>query len=47
MPRRRDVPKREVPADPVYKSTLVTKFVRMIMKDGKRSVAEGDRLRQP
>ncbi len=41
MPRRREVPKREVPADPVYDSTLVTKFVRMIMKSGKRSVAEG------
>lgn len=41
MPRRRDVPKRGVPEDPVYKSTLVTKFVRMIMKNGKRSVAEG------
>ena len=41
MPRRREVPKREVPADPVYNSTLVTKFVRMIMQSGKRSVAEG------
>ena len=41
MPRRREVPKREVPADPLYSSTLVTKFVRMIMKGGKRSVAEG------
>ena len=41
MPRRREVPKREVPADAVYGSTLVTKFVRMIMKSGKRSVAEG------
>ena len=41
MPRRREVPKREVPADPVYDSTLVTKFVRMVMKDGKHSVAEG------
>ena len=41
MPRRREVPKREVPADPVYNSTLITKFVRMIMKGGKRSVAEG------
>jgi small subunit ribosomal protein S7 len=41
MPRRREVPKREVPADPVYNSTLVTKFVRMIMKSGKRTVAEG------
>ena len=41
MPRRREVPKREVPPDPVYDSTLVTKFVRTIMKSGKRSVAEG------
>lgn len=41
MPRRRDVPKRVVPADPVYESTLVTKFIRLIMKNGKRSVAEG------
>ena len=41
MPRRREIPKRDVPPDPVYSSTLVTKFVRMIMKGGKRSVAEG------
>jgi small subunit ribosomal protein S7 len=41
MPRRREVPKREVPADPIYSSALVTKFVRMLMKGGKRSVAEG------
>ncbi len=41
MPRRREVPKRQVPADPVHNSTLVTKFVRMIMRSGKRSVAEG------
>jgi small subunit ribosomal protein S7 len=41
MPRRREVPKREVPPDPLYSSTLVTKFVRMLMKGGKRSVAEG------
>ena len=41
MPRRREVPKREVPADPIYSSTLVTKFVCMLMKGGKRSVAEG------
>lgn len=40
MPRRREIPKREVPADPLYSSTLVTKFVRMLMKGGKRSVAE-------
>ena len=40
MPRRRDVPKRAVPPDPVHNSSLVTKFVRMVMKHGKRSVAE-------
>ena len=41
MPRRREIPKREIPPDPIYSSTLVTKFVRMIMKGGKRTVAEG------
>lgn len=41
MPRRREIPKREAPPDPLYGSTLVTKFVRMIMRGGKRSVAEG------
>ena len=41
MPRRRDVTKRPVPPDPIYNSTLVTKFVRTVMKDGKRSTAEG------
>ena len=40
MPRRREVPKREVPADPIYGSPLVTKFISTIMKDGKRSTAE-------
>ena len=40
MPRRREAPKREVPADALYNSTLVTKFVRMLMKGGKRNVAE-------
>ena len=41
MPRRREVPKRKVPPDPLYSSTLVTKFVRMLMRGGKSSVAEG------
>ena len=40
MPRRREIPHREIPPDPIYSSTLVTKFVRMLMKGGKRSVAE-------
>ena len=41
MPRRREILKREVPPDPIYDSTLVTKFVRCVMKNGKRSTAEG------
>ncbi|MFC2173555.1 30S ribosomal protein S7 [Acidobacteriota bacterium] len=40
MPRRREVPKRPVPPDPVYHSTLVTAFINTIMKCGKRSLAE-------
>ena len=40
MPRRREIAKREVPADPIYDSPLVTKFIRTIMQDGKRSTAE-------
>jgi small subunit ribosomal protein S7 len=41
MPRRREVPKREVVSDPVYSSPLVTKFINTVMKRGKRSKAEG------
>ena len=41
MPRRREIPKREQVADPLYNSALVTKFVNTIMKEGKKSVAEG------
>jgi small subunit ribosomal protein S7 len=40
MPRRREIPKREVPADPIYNSALVTKFISTIMRGGKRSTAE-------
>ena len=40
MPRRREIPKREVPPDPVYGSPLVTKFLSTVMRDGKRSTAE-------
>ncbi|HLF57868.1 MAG TPA: 30S ribosomal protein S7 [Thermoanaerobaculia bacterium] len=40
MPRRREVPKREVMPDPVYSSQLVTKFVNVVMRAGKKSVAE-------
>ena len=34
MPRRREVPKRELLPDPVYGSPLVTKFVNTVMKAG-------------
>ncbi len=40
MPRRREVPKRPILPDPLYNSQLVTKFVNVVMKDGKKSVAE-------
>lgn len=40
MPRRREIPKREVLPDPVYQSTLVTKFINTVMQSGKRSTAE-------
>jgi len=40
MPRRREVPKREVLPDPLYNSQLVSKFVNVVMRDGKKSVAE-------
>ncbi len=41
MPRRREIAKREVPPDPIYSSPLVTKFINTVMKEGKRSTAEG------
>src|SRR4029077_4029683 len=41
MPRRREVPKREILPDPVYNSQLVTKFINSLMSEGKKSVAEG------
>ena len=40
MPRRREVPKRDTPADPIYQSPLVSKFINCVMHDGKRSTAE-------
>src|ERR671918_1820339 len=40
MPRRREVPKREILPDPVYNSQLITKFINSLMTDGKKSVAE-------
>ena len=40
MPRRREIAKRELLPDPIYQSSLVTKFMNTIMLDGKKSTAE-------
>lgn len=40
MPRRRVVAKREVLPDPKYGSELLAKFINVVMKDGKKSIAE-------
>ena len=40
MPRRRVIAKRDIAPDPLYQSTLVTKFINTVMSDGKRSTAE-------
>lgn len=40
MSRRREVPKRKILDDPKYGDQLVAKFVNMLMKNGKKSVAE-------
>ncbi|MBT3280928.1 MAG: 30S ribosomal protein S7 [Campylobacteraceae bacterium] len=38
--RRRKAPVREVMADPIYNSKIVTKFINAVMLDGKKSVAQ-------
>ena len=40
MPRRGNVPKRDVLPDPLYNSKLVTKLVNSIMLDGKKGVSQ-------
>jgi small subunit ribosomal protein S7 len=40
MPRRGGVPKREVLADPIYNSEIVTRLINNIMLDGKKGVAQ-------
>jgi len=40
MPRRREVPKREILPDPKFGSETLAKFVNIVMKSGKKSVAE-------
>jgi small subunit ribosomal protein S7 len=40
MPRRREVPHRQEISDPKYNSRLVSKFIKSVMRDGKKSIAE-------
>ncbi|MEA3427821.1 MAG: 30S ribosomal protein S7 [Thermodesulfobacteriota bacterium] len=40
MPRRREVPERIIVPDSKYNSNLVSKFIKAIMRDGKKSLAE-------
>jgi len=40
MPRRREVPKRTILADPKFGDQTLTKFINVIMLDGKKSTAE-------
>ena len=40
MPRRKVVVKREVLPDPQYGDRLISKFISLIMRQGKRSIAE-------
>lgn len=40
MPRRREVPKRVILPDPKFHDLQIAKFINMIMRKGKKSVAE-------
>ena len=40
MPRRREVPKREVLPDPKFGSVDLSKFMNVIMEGGKKAIAE-------
>ena len=41
MPRRREVPKRRILPDPKYHDRMIAKFCNVVMKQGKKSTAEG------
>jgi small subunit ribosomal protein S7 len=41
MPRRREVKKREILPDPKYREVMVAKFIDVLMRKGKKSLAEG------
>ncbi|GHV01128.1 30S ribosomal protein S7 [Campylobacterota bacterium] len=38
--RRRNAPVREILADPIYNSKVITKFINTLMFDGKKAVAQ-------
>ncbi len=40
MPRRREIPKREILPDPKFGDLQIAKFINMIMRNGKKSTAE-------
>jgi len=40
MPRRREVPERIIVPDSKYNNKLVSRFIKCIMRDGKKSTAE-------
>ena len=40
MPRRSNIPKREIQPDPLYGSVVVAKLINSIMLDGKKGVAQ-------
>lgn len=40
MPRRREVPKRQILPDPKFGDQQIAKFINMIMRSGKKSTAE-------
>ena len=40
MSRRKAAPKRQILADPLFKSEIIAKFINSIMRDGKKAIAE-------
>jgi len=40
MPRRREIPEKDIIPDPKYDNKLVSKFINAIMRKGKKSIAE-------
>ncbi len=41
MPRRREIPKRDLLPDAIYNSEMVARFINCMMVDGKKNVSEG------